>query len=105
MQNLSELSPPGEADDALMAFQHRLCISGDDDRLDALDPGRESRFFSFWMSFKSFALIKSWQFFGGQHLFKGSPNQPATSKGASKGESKEASMHASQRAPSHGKSR
>lgn len=29
--NLSTLASPGEADDALMAFQHRLCISGDED--------------------------------------------------------------------------
>lgn len=33
VQNISELAAVGEADDALMAFQHRLCISGDDDRL------------------------------------------------------------------------
>jgi hypothetical protein len=25
--NLSDLGPPGSADDALMAFQHRMCIS------------------------------------------------------------------------------
>ena len=31
--NLSELAPPGSADDALMAFQHRMCVSGDDDRV------------------------------------------------------------------------
>ena len=31
--NLSELAPPGEADDALMAFQHRMCISADADRV------------------------------------------------------------------------
>jgi hypothetical protein len=31
--NLSELAPPGEADDRLMAFQHRMCISGDPDRI------------------------------------------------------------------------
>jgi len=31
--NISELAAPGEADDALMAFQHRMCISGDDDRI------------------------------------------------------------------------
>jgi hypothetical protein len=31
--NLTELTPAGEADDALMAFQHRMCISGDDDRV------------------------------------------------------------------------
>jgi hypothetical protein len=30
---LSELAPPGAADDALMAFQHRMCISGDADRV------------------------------------------------------------------------
>lgn len=28
-----ELAPPGAADDALMAFQHRMCVSGDDDRV------------------------------------------------------------------------
>ena len=33
VQNMSTLAAPGEADDALMAFQHRMCISGDDDRL------------------------------------------------------------------------
>jgi hypothetical protein len=33
VQNLTELAAPGEADDALMAFQHRMCISGDADRL------------------------------------------------------------------------
>jgi hypothetical protein len=33
VQNISELAAPGEADDALMAFQHRMCISGDADRL------------------------------------------------------------------------
>jgi len=33
VQNISELAAPGEADDGLMAFQHRMCISGDDDRL------------------------------------------------------------------------
>ena len=33
VQNLSELAAPGDADDALMAFQHRMCISGDADRL------------------------------------------------------------------------
>lgn len=27
--NISDLAPHGEADDALMAFQHRLCVSGD----------------------------------------------------------------------------
>ena len=31
--NMSELAAPGEADDALMAFQHRMCISADDDRV------------------------------------------------------------------------
>jgi hypothetical protein len=31
--NMSELAPPGSADDALMAFQHRMCISGDPDRV------------------------------------------------------------------------
>ena len=31
--NLSALAPPGEADDALMAFQHRMCISADADRV------------------------------------------------------------------------
>lgn len=31
--NLSELAAPGTADDALMAFQHRMCISGDEDRV------------------------------------------------------------------------
>ena len=31
--NLSDLAPPGEADDALMAFQHRMCISGDSDHV------------------------------------------------------------------------
>ena len=30
---LSDLAPPGSADDALMAFQHRMCISGDEDRV------------------------------------------------------------------------
>ena len=30
---LSDLRPPGSADDALMAFQHRMCISGDADRV------------------------------------------------------------------------
>ena len=33
VQNISEMTPPGEADDALMAFQHRMCISGDADRV------------------------------------------------------------------------
>jgi hypothetical protein len=31
--DLSELAAPGEADDALMAFQHRMCVSGDADRV------------------------------------------------------------------------
>ena len=31
--NVSELKAPGTADDALMAFQHRMCISGEDDRV------------------------------------------------------------------------
>jgi hypothetical protein len=31
--NVSSLAPPGEADDALMAFQHRMCVSGDADRI------------------------------------------------------------------------
>jgi len=31
--NISELAPPGEADDALMAFQHRMCISGEEDHV------------------------------------------------------------------------
>ena len=30
VNNISELAPPGSADDALMAFQHRLCISEGD---------------------------------------------------------------------------
>ena len=33
MANVSELAAPGEADDALMAFQHRLCVSGEADRV------------------------------------------------------------------------
>jgi hypothetical protein len=33
VHNVSELAAPGEADDALMAFQHRMCVSGDDDRV------------------------------------------------------------------------
>ena len=33
VQNISTLAAPGQADDALMAFQHRMCISGDADRL------------------------------------------------------------------------
>lgn len=33
VSNLSDLKPPGEADDALMAFQHRMCISADNDRV------------------------------------------------------------------------
>eukprot|EP00656_Telonema_subtile_P054944 TRINITY_DN8337_c0_g1_i1.p1 TRINITY_DN8337_c0_g1~~TRINITY_DN8337_c0_g1_i1.p1 ORF type:complete len:566 (-),score=115.80 TRINITY_DN8337_c0_g1_i1:77-1774(-) len=41
--NLSELPSAGEADDALMAFQHRMCISGEDNRVpwpkpDGYDP-------------------------------------------------------------------
>ena len=40
VQNISELAAPGEADGALMAFQHRACISGDADRLPwAAPPG------------------------------------------------------------------
>jgi hypothetical protein len=31
VSNLSDLAPPGSADDALMAFQHRMCISTGDD--------------------------------------------------------------------------
>jgi hypothetical protein len=31
VNNISELNAPGSADDALMAFQHRLCISTGDD--------------------------------------------------------------------------
>ncbi len=31
--NISGLATRGEADDALMAFQHRLCISGEGDRI------------------------------------------------------------------------
>ena len=31
VKNISKLGPPGSADDALMAFQHRLCISTGDD--------------------------------------------------------------------------
>jgi hypothetical protein len=31
--NVSELASPGSADDALMAFQHRMCVSGDADRI------------------------------------------------------------------------
>ena len=31
--NVSELAPPGEADDELMAFQHRMCISAAHDRV------------------------------------------------------------------------
>ena len=30
---LADLAPPGEADDALMAFQHRMCVSADADRV------------------------------------------------------------------------
>eukprot|EP00040_Diaphanoeca_grandis_P027150 m.153873 g.153873 ORF g.153873 m.153873 type:complete len:638 (+) comp30857_c1_seq3:113-2026(+) len=33
VQNISTLASPGSADDALMAFQHRLCVSGADDRV------------------------------------------------------------------------
>ena len=33
VSNLTDLMPPGSADDALMAFQHRMCISGDEDRV------------------------------------------------------------------------
>jgi hypothetical protein len=33
VSNLTNLAPPGEADDALMAFQHRMCISADSDRI------------------------------------------------------------------------
>jgi len=33
VQNISELAAPGAADDALMAFQHRMCVSGDADRI------------------------------------------------------------------------
>jgi hypothetical protein len=36
--NLTELAEPGTADDALMAFQHRMCISGDDDRVPWYQP-------------------------------------------------------------------
>ena len=39
VQNVSELAAPGTADNALMAFQHRLCISGDPDRLPWRMPG------------------------------------------------------------------
>eukprot|EP01079_Euglenida_sp_SAG-EU17-18_P002221 gene2221-490_t len=43
VNNISDLPKPGEADDALMAFQHRMCISGDPDRVpwpkpDGYDP-------------------------------------------------------------------
>ena len=31
--NISQLAPPESADGALMAFQHRMCISGDPDRV------------------------------------------------------------------------
>ena len=31
--DVRSLAPPGAADDALMAFQHRMCISGDADRV------------------------------------------------------------------------
>lgn len=43
VQNISELAPPGEADDALMAFQHRMCISGDTDRLPWKKPAGYNR--------------------------------------------------------------
>ena len=43
VQNMSELAQPGEADDALVAFQHCLCISGDDDRLKWRKPKNYSR--------------------------------------------------------------
>ena len=43
VQNVSELKPPGERDDALMAFQHRLCISGDEDRLPWKKPKEYNR--------------------------------------------------------------
>eukprot|EP00039_Didymoeca_costata_P000628 m.46563 g.46563 ORF g.46563 m.46563 type:complete len:674 (+) comp10386_c0_seq2:163-2184(+) len=33
VKNISELPPPGSADDALMAFQHRMCISGEESRV------------------------------------------------------------------------
>ena len=33
VSNVSELGAPGSADDALMAFQHRMCVSGDADRV------------------------------------------------------------------------
>jgi len=33
VSNLTELAAPGAADDALMAFQHRMCVSADDDRV------------------------------------------------------------------------
>jgi hypothetical protein len=33
VSNLTDLAAPGEADDALMAFQHRLCVSADADRI------------------------------------------------------------------------
>ena len=33
VQNVSELAAPGAADDALMAFQHRMCVSADADRV------------------------------------------------------------------------
>lgn len=33
VEDLNQLKPPGEADDRLMAFQHRMCISGDEDRI------------------------------------------------------------------------
>ena len=41
--NLSTLAPPGAADDALMAFQHRMCISGDADRVPWPQPNGYNR--------------------------------------------------------------
>ena len=43
VQNFSDLASPGEADDALMAFQHRMCISGDSDRLPWKKPAGYNR--------------------------------------------------------------
>jgi hypothetical protein len=43
VQNISELKAPGEADDALMAFQHRMCISADEDRLPWKKPNGYNR--------------------------------------------------------------
>eukprot|EP00927_Polykrikos_kofoidii_P075055 TRINITY_DN71118_c0_g1_i1.p1 TRINITY_DN71118_c0_g1~~TRINITY_DN71118_c0_g1_i1.p1 ORF type:complete len:564 (+),score=80.86 TRINITY_DN71118_c0_g1_i1:79-1770(+) len=43
VQNISELAAPGESDEALMAFQHRLCISGDNDRLPWKKPAGYNR--------------------------------------------------------------